>query len=254
MWSLHALRANLSRTSCASFLRSARMGSTKGSRYDIAHAMVSTGSRHLNSTATRIILPRRGGTGSSPSSSPSGVSVSVSSSTSAPISRSTPSAVSIDLGSGGSMALDKKVCTALPPAPISAVVSARQPERSSCLICRHSSSSGVRSISATWKSAIAAWRSLEKRWMLRPGRTRPARPARCLADARDVHVACRLEHCVKGSYSICLTLPASMTKTMSSMVIDVSAMLVAMTILRTPGGGRSNTARCSDVDSVECSG
>eukprot|EP00976_Prorocentrum_cordatum_P081228 1184303-Prorocentrum_minimum.AAC.2 len=37
-----------------------------------------------------------------------------------------------------------------------------------------------------------------------------------------------------------------MTYTTSSMVMAVSAMLVASTILRTPGGGRWNALRCSE--------
>ena len=37
-----------------------------------------------------------------------------------------------------------------------------------------------------------------------------------------------------------LTFPESMTKTTSGMVMPVSAMLVARTILRTPSGGTVN--------------
>ena len=82
-----------------------------------------------------------------------------------------------------------------------------------------------------------------------------------------------------------LTLPQSMTNTTSSIVMDVSAMLVARTTcshaprawvrascfservvemlthslthsltLRTPGGGVENVRRCSSLVSVECSG
>jgi hypothetical protein len=45
-----------------------------------------------------------------------------------------------------------------------------------------------------------------------------------------------------------------MTYTTSSMVIDVSAMLVEMIILVTPIGGFTNTACCSSLDNDECSG
>ena len=45
-----------------------------------------------------------------------------------------------------------------------------------------------------------------------------------------------------------------MTKTASSMVIEVSAMLVASTTLRTPGGIVSKTSDCSAGESDEWSG
>jgi hypothetical protein len=87
-----------------------------------------------------------------------------------------------------------------------------------------------------------------------PGPTRPARPARWFAEAR--------EHCamdqvmfhdeardarltgttvseampVRGLNEFCLTKPGSMTNTTPSMVIDVSAMFVASTTLRAPSG------------------
>ena len=41
---------------------------------------------------------------------------------------------------------------------------------------------------------------------------------------------------------------------MLSIVIDVSAMLVASTTLRAPRGGRAKIARCAPVGSAECSG
>ena len=50
------------------------------------------------------------------------------------------------------------------------------------------------------------------------------------------------------------TLPASMTNTQSSIVIDVSAMFVDMTTLRTPGAGLENARFCSSAVSVECKG
>lgn len=45
-----------------------------------------------------------------------------------------------------------------------------------------------------------------------------------------------------------LTLQLSTTNTQSSMVMDVSAMLVDTTILRTPLGGTSKMAFCSTVE------
>ena len=46
------------------------------------------------------------------------------------------------------------------------------------------------------------------------------------------------------AYLISLTLPQSITQTTSSMVMDVSATLVATTILRWPGLTFSNTLAC----------
>ena len=51
-----------------------------------------------------------------------------------------------------------------------------------------------------------------------------------------------------------LALPVSMTKTTSGMVMPVSAMLVAMTILRHPGGGTSNASLWSCDVNTEWSG
>lgn len=48
-------------------------------------------------------------------------------------------------------------------------------------------------------------------------------------------------------HTVSLTFPESMTYTTSSIVMLVSAILVAMTILRTPGGGRSNTYAMENI-------
>ena len=61
-----------------------------------------------------------------------------------------------------------------PPLPLSALPC-------SSLICSTSSSSGVRSISGTANCAMLACRVRENRWYAIPGRTLPARPARCRA-------------------------------------------------------------------------
>lgn len=55
-------------------------------------------------------------------------------------------------------------------------------------------------------------------------------------------------------YRFSFILPESMTYTTSSMVTEVSAMLVEMMILVTPSGGRQKTACCSSLVKVECSG
>ena len=49
------------------------------------------------------------------------------------------------------------------------------------------------------------------------------------------------------NYLMALTLPVSMTHPTSSMVMDVSATLVATTILRTSAGTFSNTLTCQST-------
>lgn len=74
-------------------------------------------------------------------------------------------------------------------------------------------------------------------------------PDRCLTStASSVYIG--MQHMVlpqsgKNAHLISLTLPESMTKPTSSMVMDVSATLVATTTFRTSAGGRSNTRTCS---------
>ena len=51
-----------------------------------------------------------------------------------------------------------------------------------------------------------------------------------------------------------MSLPESITKLTSSIVIEVSAMLVATTHLRTPRGGRWKALRWSAGDTEECRG
>jgi len=106
------------------------------------------------------------------------------------------------------------------------------------------------------------------------------RPRRCRLLAREIQISTRADILAAESYLRSFTRPLSMTNTMSSIVIDVSeprrgqvrmrcghvsgvrmyrvcvapAILVAMTILRTPFGGREKMACCCSVDRVECSG
>lgn len=55
-----------------------------------------------------------------------------------------------------------------------------------------------------------------------PGRTRPARPRRCLAAACDTHVSVRREMLFSASYADSLTRSESMTTVTSSIVMLVS--------------------------------
>ena len=68
-----------------------------------------------------------------------------------------------------------------------------------------------------------------------PGRVRPARPARCCADAFEIGVTSRDSTRIRGLYNFCLEKPGSTTYTIPSMVRDVSATFVDTMTFR-PGG------------------
>ena len=159
----------------------------------------------------------------------------------APTSRSVATAASTAAGFGGS------IDPARNP-------SALAPTRS-FLICRTISVSGTRCISGTWWLRIfSSWRWEVYSAKHFPGLTRPARPARCLAAARDTHPSSRLAIPRRGSHWRSFTRPVSTTTTTSGIVTDVSATLVATTILRTPRGGTLNASRCSAGVHRECRG
>src|SRR5216684_3359708 len=97
-----------------------------------------------------------------------------------------------------------------------------------------------------------------------PGPTRPALPARWLAEAREHYerqvsaknatrnrqltgTTTRLDIPVLGLYEFCLTKPGSMTNTTPSIVIDVSAIFVASTTFRAPSGVGSNILACMSL-------
>ncbi len=60
------------------------------------------------------------------------------------------------------------------------------------------------------------------KWKQMPGRTRPARPRRCLAFARETHSGLSVDKLDSTSKFVILILPQSTTYTTSSIVIDVS--------------------------------
>ena len=68
----------------------------------------------------------------------------------------------------------------------------------------------------------------------RPGRTRPARPARCVADERSMGSVTSRSRSRSRSNRATLARPESTTVVTRGMVIEVSAMLVATTILLGP--------------------
>ena len=145
----------------------------------------------------------------------------------------------MDFISGGFTALPKNSRTA---------------PRSRTLICSTISSSGTRSISGSVYARSFSAVCDEKRWYAVPARTRPARPRRCFALAMDTNVSTSAAIRFPLSYRFSFTRPESTTHTASVIVMEVSAMLVEITILRTPGGGISNTRRCSSVVRVEWHG
>lgn len=81
-----------------------------------------------------------------------------------------------------------------------------------------------------------------------PGLVRPARPARCCADAFDMGDTRSDSSRVLGLKTFCLLKPGSITNTTPSIVRDVSAMLVDMItflpILPFLSGGLGPKIRC----------
>ena len=78
-----------------------------------------------------------------------------------------------------------------------------------------------------------------------PGSVRPARPARWSAEARDTRTVSSRVMPVEASKAGSRCSPLSMTMRTPSMVIEVSAIEVARTILRVPGAGGRIAASCS---------
>eukprot|EP00438_Fugacium_kawagutii_P026864 Skav221160 [mRNA] locus=scaffold85:148155:154619:+ [translate_table: standard] len=72
-----------------------------------------------------------------------------------------------------------------------------------------------------------------------PGRVRPARPARCAAEALDTGETSKDSTRIRGLYTFCFAKPGSTTYTMPSMVMEVSAMFVATTTFL-PGAAPGN--------------
>mmetsp|Transcript_14939 Transcript_14939/g.48466 ORF Transcript_14939/g.48466 Transcript_14939/m.48466 type:complete len:386 (+) Transcript_14939:305-1462(+) len=242
-WSLCPTAKPLLAASAASRLSK---GERKGERPDRMAAMVSASSATPKIAPSRRNLPMRTSVGRVARCWPRGVSRSpapsvLPSSSSASSSTSIRSACSTAGRDGGSSSCSQ--------------TAAAQRSYLSALIVRTSRSSGTRRISGCW-CASATWSKewLVLRWKATPGRTRPARPRRCLALARETSTSSSDSILRAGSYRFSFIRAQSTTKTTSSMVTDVSAMFVASTTLRTPAGGRSNTRRWSSGGSVEWSG
>lgn len=90
-----------------------------------------------------------------------------------------------------------------------------------------------------------------------PGLVRPALPALCLALALEIGETNRLYTLIRGLNTFCLENPGSITYTIPSIVMEVSATLVA-TIIFLPGvpyllggGALSNILCCWSGERVE---
>mmetsp|Transcript_14056 Transcript_14056/g.42431 ORF Transcript_14056/g.42431 Transcript_14056/m.42431 type:complete len:238 (-) Transcript_14056:158-871(-) len=195
------------------------------------------GARHPRAAPTTSSFPVRASTGSAARCCPRGVRRS--SSVRAPTARSVRNAASTAAGGGGWGTEARK--------------KAAGPSRSTW-ICSTSSSSGTRTISGAWKGRMLSKRSRVYSAKHIPGRTRPARPARCLAAAWDTKSSTRALMPRAALWRRSFSLPASTTYTTSAIVRLVSAMLVAKTTLRTPGGGVAKTRRCWSPATLLCSG
>mmetsp|Transcript_12022 Transcript_12022/g.40673 ORF Transcript_12022/g.40673 Transcript_12022/m.40673 type:complete len:284 (+) Transcript_12022:860-1711(+) len=213
-----------------------------GLRTERMDTSVTTGSRHRRRQPYTSALPTWGSTGRKARRRPRGVSCSRASRASMSTRRFT--AFSRASSSGGVSARRRKRAT--PPRPWAA--------RSRTRTCRQSCSSEVRTISGSWYSSSSRSFERGKRCQHLPGLTRPARPRRCVALARETHAGSSAPILFSASYVFSLWRPLSITKTTSSMVMLLSAMFVEMTILRMPSGGGLNTSFWLAVGIWECSG
>mmetsp|Transcript_12710 Transcript_12710/g.53762 ORF Transcript_12710/g.53762 Transcript_12710/m.53762 type:complete len:202 (+) Transcript_12710:3182-3787(+) len=195
----------------------------------MAPAIVSMGSRHPSIAPKRSILPMRASTGICARCRPSGVRRS--STSNARRSFSSARAESTDATSGGVSAAARVLATGSSGAI--------------ALMDRLSFCSGVRSISGGCCGDMLANCARENMANRAPGAVRPERPRLCFAAACETHASASTDRPRCESQHISFARPVSTTYLTSSIVTDVSAMLVATTILRTPLGGRSKILRWS---------
>mmetsp|Transcript_12488 Transcript_12488/g.42494 ORF Transcript_12488/g.42494 Transcript_12488/m.42494 type:complete len:219 (-) Transcript_12488:322-978(-) len=154
------------------------MGDRNGDRLPSAAAIVNASSRHPSKhAASTTSFPRRASTGRRARSAPSSVSCSSSSAASravsAPMATSPDAARATAAGSGGSGSAAQASAAVRPGTTPSGKALSR-------------STSCSRATRRTSGSACASsGASRGNRCTARPGRTRPARPRRCFADAAD---------------------------------------------------------------------
>ncbi len=202
---------------------------------DSAEAMTRTSRAHPFLSASRIIRPIRGSTGSLASLRPRAVMRSSENAFSS-ASRVSPSAML--RGSGGSM----KGNAGTSPRPIAA-------------ICKMTEARLVRRISGSVNSGRDSKSCSEYSLMQIPSAVRPQRPLRWLADACEIGSIGSRWTLVRWLYLEMRAVPGSMTYLMPGTVSEVSATLVASTTRRAaPGARRWNTLCWSAADSREYSG
>mmetsp|Transcript_50534 Transcript_50534/g.142055 ORF Transcript_50534/g.142055 Transcript_50534/m.142055 type:complete len:205 (-) Transcript_50534:963-1577(-) len=198
-----------------------------------------TGWKQRKSPANNNILPNIGCTCSLESFSPNGVSVAPAESSTAPRLYSRSTAWSTTSFCGGLMASSKKT--------------AGGPSRS-WATSKHNSSNGERNISGNSYSSIASHCSDVYNRNHFPGRHRPERPRRWKPFALAYHTVRNAETLESSLKKVLRLRPVSITNTMSSTVMDVSARIVDTMTFRLPAGGGWKMACCSAVGIRECSG
>mmetsp|Transcript_85582 Transcript_85582/g.237192 ORF Transcript_85582/g.237192 Transcript_85582/m.237192 type:complete len:255 (-) Transcript_85582:262-1026(-) len=119
--------------------------------------------------------------------------------------------------------------------------------------CRTTSSRDLLRISGVGQRLSSGIFHLGNRCTTTPSCVRPARPARCVAFAHVFNEVSSAPSWRSESNTRSFMTPLLITKTMSSMVTDVSAMLVLRTTFRRPEGGASKTCCWSSGERFECS-
>ena len=203
---------------------------------DSAAAMIRTSRTQPFRSASRIIRPIRGSTGSRASFRPSPVIRPFLNAFNS-ASRVSPSAML--RASGGSMNGN----FGMSPRPIAA-------------ICKMTEARLVRRISGSVNSGRDSKSSSEYSRMQMPSEVRPLRPLRWLADACEIGSIGSRCTLVPRLYREMRAVPGSMTYLMPGTVSEVSATLVASTTrrVRLEAARRSKTRCCSAADSREYSG
>ena len=116
------------------------------------------------------------------------------------------------------------------------------PQTASCRVRPQRSASRISGRVVGRRPWSSAWRHRRQH---RPGSVRPARPARCTAPARETRSVTRRVRPLAGSNRASRARPQSTTMRTPSIVNEVSAMAVASTTLRRPGGDGARAASCA---------
>mmetsp|Transcript_77394 Transcript_77394/g.226969 ORF Transcript_77394/g.226969 Transcript_77394/m.226969 type:complete len:447 (-) Transcript_77394:2020-3360(-) len=158
--------------------------------------------------------------------------------------------------SNASMASSSSIATSTASAPGGSGASARNPRgsRPRAAAWRQLCARSHRCISGDGRSGARFSCSWLYNRRTRPSRTRPARPRRCTAELTETRAVPRDDMRRRASYVSSRCKPASTTTEMSSMVTELSAILVPRMTLTLPFGAFWNTFCCCSFGRVECSG